>query len=53
MIVLTSPVDYHSFTGHLQCAMNRIYALDKPGKNESKNQFIETVWGAGYRFRID
>ena len=26
---------------------------DKLGKNESKNQFIETVWGAGYRFRID
>lgn len=26
---------------------------DKLGKNDSKNQFIETVWGAGYRFRID
>ena len=26
---------------------------DKLGENESKNQFIETVWGAGYRFRID
>lgn len=26
---------------------------DKQGKNGSKNQFIETVWGAGYRFRID
>ena len=30
MIVLTSPVYYHSFTGQLQCAINRIYALDKP-----------------------
>ena len=26
---------------------------DKLGKNSDKNQFIETVWGAGYRFRID
>lgn len=26
---------------------------DKIGKNSSKTQFIETVWGAGYRFRID
>ena len=31
--------------------INRLW--DKLGKNESKNQFIETVWGAGYRFRID
>lgn len=26
---------------------------DKIGKNDGKTQFIETVWGAGYRFRID
>lgn len=26
---------------------------DKLGKNQTKTQFIETVWGAGYRFRID
>lgn len=26
---------------------------DKLGKNHAKAQFIETVWGAGYRFRID
>lgn len=32
MIVLASPVYYHSFTGQLQCAINRIYALDKPAK---------------------
>ena len=25
---------------------------DKLGKNSIKTQFIETVWGAGYRFRI-
>ena len=30
MIVLASPVYYHSFTAQLQCAINRIYALDKP-----------------------
>lgn len=26
---------------------------DKMGKHSSAPQFIETVWGAGYRFRID
>lgn len=26
---------------------------EKLGKNVSKTQFIETVWGAGYRFRIN
>lgn len=30
MIILASPIYYHSFTGQLQCAINRIYALDKP-----------------------
>lgn len=30
MIVLASPVYHHSFSGQLQCAINRIYALDKP-----------------------
>ena len=28
MIVLASPVYYHSLTGQLQCAINRIYALE-------------------------
>ena len=32
MIVLASPIYYHSITGQLQCAINRIYALDKPEK---------------------
>ena len=32
MIVLASPIYYHSFTGQIQCAINRIYALDKPKK---------------------
>lgn len=39
MIVLASPVYYHSFTGQLQCAINRIYALDKP-KNLRKAALI-------------
>ena len=30
MIVLASPIYYHGFTGQLQCAINRIYALYKP-----------------------
>ena len=33
MIVLAClPVYYHGFSGQLQCAINRIYALDKPKK---------------------
>ena len=32
MIVLASPVYYHGFSGQLQCAIHRIYALDKPKK---------------------
>lgn len=39
MIVLASPIYYHSFTGQLQCAINRIYALDKP-KNLEKAALI-------------
>lgn len=39
MIVLASPVYYHSFTGQLQCAINRIYALDKH-KNLKKAALI-------------
>lgn len=35
MIILASPVYYHGFTGQLQCAINRIYAIDKP-KNLKK-----------------
>ena len=30
MIVIASPIYYHSLSGQLQCAINRIYALDKP-----------------------
>ena len=39
MLVLASPVYYHNFSGQLQCAINRIYALDKP-KNLRKAALI-------------
>lgn len=39
MIVLASPIYYHSFTGQLQCVINRIYALNKP-KNLKKAALI-------------
>ena len=39
MIILASPVYYHGFTGQLQCAINRIYALDRP-KNLRKAALI-------------
>ena len=39
MIVLASPIYHHGFTGQLQCAINRIYALDKP-KNLKKAALI-------------
>lgn len=32
MIVLASPIYYHGFSGQLQCAINRIYALGYPKK---------------------
>lgn len=30
MLVLASPVYYHNFTGQLQCAINRFYAIGSP-----------------------
>ena len=39
MIVLASSIYYHSFTGQLQCAINRIYALDKPKKLRKRIAF--------------
>ena len=42
MIVLASPVYYHSFTGQLQCAINRIYALDKPKKLKQAALFLSS-----------
>ena len=42
MIVLASPVYYHSFSGQLQCAINRIYALDKPQKLKKAALFLSS-----------
>ena len=40
MLVLASPVYYHGFSGQLQCAINRIYALDKPKKLKKAALFL-------------
>ena len=54
--MLASPVYYHSFTGQLQCAINRIYALDKP-KELKKAALIlssgsdDVYGGAVYEYR--
>lgn len=42
MIILASPVYYHSFSGQLQCAINRIYALDKPAKLKYAALFLSS-----------
>ena len=46
MIVLASPVYYHGFSGQLQCAINRIYALDHP-KNLKKAALLLSLGGYG------
>lgn len=42
MIILASPIYYHSFTGQLQCAINRIYALDKPRNLKKAALFLSS-----------
>lgn len=42
MLVLASPVYYHGFSGQLQCAINRIYALDKPKKLKKAALFLSS-----------
>lgn len=39
MLVLASPIYYHNFSGQLQCAINRIYALDRT-KSERLTEVI-------------
>ncbi len=39
MLVIASPIYYFSFTGQLQCAINRIYALGIP-KNLKRSMLI-------------
>lgn len=56
MLVLASPIYYHGFSGQLQCAINRIYALDKP-KNLKYSALIlssgsaDVYGGAIYEYR--
>lgn len=42
MIVLASPIYYHSFSGQLQCVINRIYALDQPKKLKKAALFLSS-----------
>ena len=39
MFVIASPIYYYSYSGQMQCALNRIYALDKP-KNLRKTALL-------------
>lgn len=48
MIVLASPIYYHGFTGQLQCAVNRIYALDKPKSLKKAALFLSSGSGGVY-----
>jgi len=52
MIVLASPVYYHGFTGQLQCAINRIYALDKPQKLKKASLILSSGNDHVYRGAI-
>lgn len=56
MIILASPIYYHSFSGQLQCAINRIYALDKPKHLKKAALFLssgsdEVYGGAIYEYQ--
>ncbi len=48
MLVLASPVYHHGFTGQLQCAINRIYALDKPKKLKKAALILSSDDDGGY-----
>lgn len=42
MIVLASPIYYYNFSGQLQCAISRIYALDKPKNLKRAAMFLSS-----------
>ena len=42
MLVLASPIYYHNLTGQLQCAINRIYALDRPRRLKKAALFLSS-----------
>ena len=45
MLVIASPIYYYSYSGQMQCALNRIYALDRP-KNLKKTALLLTAGDA-------
>ena len=46
MLVIASPIYYYGYSGQMQCALNRIYALDKP-KNLKKTALMLSAGDAG------
>ena len=46
MLVIASPIYYYGYSGQMQCALNRIYALDKP-KNLKKTALMLAAGDAG------
>lgn len=56
MLVLASPIYYHGFSGQLQCALNRIYALDRPRRLRQAALILssgdaDVYEGAEYEYR--
>ena len=59
MIVLASPIYYNTFTGQIQCAINRLYAPDRPENLKKSalllaagddNAFEGAVWAYNKNF---
>ena len=42
MLVIASPIYYHNLSGQLKCAIDRIYALDKPAKLKKIAMFLSS-----------
>ena len=42
MLVIASPIYYHNISGQLKCAIDRIYALDKPAKLKKVAMFLSS-----------
>ncbi len=40
MLVIASPIYYYSYSGQMQCTLNRIYALDKPANLKKTALFL-------------
>ena len=48
MLVIASPIYYHNLSGQLKCAIDRIYALDKPAKLKRIAMFLSSGSGNMY-----